>query len=258
MAGIVELKTMLADNPQATEILGNIEATMTQNTQKVMDLEKQYGTAQEQLTETIQSRDKVKDVIRNELGIEDFTPDAIRNKLSSYGNEDAIAARDKQFNELKATSAQKLDSLNEELRKKDDAINDYKMKLAISSTDVMGQTKGEHANAMLLQWIGEDASFDEQGNIVYKGSGGETLYNENSNPLTLEDRINQIKADPARDFVFQQRFLAGGGAPTEKIVNGPSGAQSGGSYVRATMSFGEKKEYREKYGEEAYNKLPLA
>jgi len=258
MAGIVELKTMLADNPQASEILSNIEATMTQNTQKVMDLEKQYATAQEQVTETIQSRDKVKDVVRNELGIEDFTPDAIRNKLSSYGNDDAIAARDKQFNELKASSATKLENFQTEVHGLNETINDYKMRLAISSTDVMGQTKGEHANAMLLGWIGENASFDETGNIVYKGDSGETLYNENSNPLTLEDRINQIKSDPSRDFVFQQRFLAGGGAPTEKVVVGPSGSQSGGAYVRSQMSFDEKKEYRAKYGEQSYAALPLA
>ena len=258
MAGITELKAMLVKDPQATEILNNVEQTMAQNTARTTELEKLYGTAQDQLTDTIASRDKVKDVIRNELGIEDFTPDAIRNKLASYGNDDAIAARDKQFNELKASSATKLDALQQELKQRDSSINDYKMKLAISSTDVMGQTKGEHATGMLLKWIGEDASFDEQGNIVYKGSGGETLYNENSNPLTLEDRINQIKADPARDFVFQQRFLAGGGAPTEKTITGPSGAVSGGSYVRSKMSFNEKKEYRGKYGEEAYANLPLA
>ena len=104
----------------------------------------------------------------------------------------------------------------------------------------------------------KDATFDDAGNIVYKGKAGETLYNSNGNPLTLEDRIAEIKADDKRDFIFQSRFLQGGGAPTEKPTTGPaSNPTSGGKFTRTTMTFQEKQDYRKKYGEQAYMKLPL-
>ena len=57
--------------------------------------------------------------------------------------------------------------------------------------------------------------------------------------------------------MFQQQFLNGGGAPTEKVITGPAGSSSGGAFIRSKMSFNEQKEYRATYGEEAYQKLPL-
>jgi len=257
MAGIVELKAMLQDNFEATEILTQIEGTMGTNANRVIELEQQLGNSGNDLTEAIQSRDKVRNIVKNQLGIEEFTEDAVKMKLSSYGNEDAIAARDKQFNELKASSASAIEALEAKISGSNKEMDTMRLKLAISKTDVMGQTKGEHASDMLLQWIAQDAVFDDNGNIMYKGNGGETLTNSNHNPLTLEDRINEIKSDEARDFVFQSRFLSGGGAPTEKVMNGPSGSQSGGAYVRSKMDFNEKKNYRDKYGEQAYQKLPM-
>ena len=258
MAGIVELKAMLQDNHEASAILNDIEGTLSTNANKVIDLEQRLGTAGNDLTEAIQSRDKIKGVVKNQLGIEEFTEDAIKMKLSSYGNEDAIAARDKQFNELKASSASAIEALEAKITAGSTEMNGMRLKLAISKTDVMGQTRGDHANEMLLQWIAQDAVFDDNGNIMYKGKGGETLTNSNHNPLTLEDRINEIKGDQSRDFVFQERFLKGGGAPTEKTITGPAGNASGGAFVRSKMNFNEQKSYRDKYGESAYAKLPLA
>ena len=206
MAGITELKAMLQDNPQAMEIVSNIENTMGTTTEKVMGLEKQVGSLGNELTEAINARDKVKDIVRNELGIEEFTPDAVRNKLATYASDDAIAAREKQFNELKASSSAKLEELQKEIHTRDEQMNKMKLQLAISKTDVMGQTQGEHASEMLLNWIAQDATFDEQGNIQYKGPSGETLYNENSEPMTLEDRINQIKADEGQPICIPKQI----------------------------------------------------
>ena len=256
--GITELKAMLKDNAEASAILGNVEQTLMQSNGKVVDLEKQIAESGNKLTEAINSRDKIRNVVKNQLGIDEFTEDAIKNKLSSYASDDVIAARDKQFNDLRSTTAQKIEGLEGTVKAKDGEIRQLMLKLAISQTDVMKQTKGKHAGEMLLGWIAENAEFDSEGNITYRGDAGETLYNANGNPLTLEDRINDIKSDQSRDFVFQQQYLQGGGAPTEKIINGPAGSENGGRFVRSKMTFQEKQDYRAKYGEEAYQRLPLA
>lgn len=258
MAGITELKAIVKDNAEASEILGQVENTIMQSTGRIADLERAIGEGENKLNEAIGSRDKVRQTIKQELGIDEFTPEAVRAKLATYAADDVLQARDKQFNDLRATTAQKIEALEGKLQGKDKDMQGMLLKLAISKTDIMGQTKGEHATDMLLQWIAEDAQFDEQGNITYKGKAGETLYNTNGNPLTLDDRIAEIKSDESRDFIFQSRFLQGGGAPTEKPTNGPAGnAAKGGKFARSTMTFEEKQDYRSKYGEDAYMKLPL-
>jgi len=258
MAGIQELRAMVGDNPEALEIASGVEQTIQQNLNKVTQLEKQVSEWSNKFADVVASRDKVKDVIKNELGIEEFSPESVRTKLATYASDDAIAARDRQFTDFKATSTEKLDSLQKEIVNRDGRLKDMQLQLAISKTDVMGQTKGEHANEMLMSWISENAEFDDGGNIIYRGGGGETLFNKNGDPLTLEDRINEIKSDAGRDFVFQSRFLSGGGAPTEKPnTAGPAGGPNGGSYTRTTMSTQEKIGYAKKYGDEAYSRLPL-
>lgn len=258
MAGITELKALVGDNQEAMAIVGEVENTILQSTGRIADLERAIGEGENKLNEAIGSRDKVRQTIKQELGIEEFTPEAVRAKLATYAADDVLAARDKQFNDLRATTAQKIEGLEGKLQEKDREMQNLMLKLAISKTDIMGQTKGEHATDMLLQWIAEDAVFDENGDIMYKGKAGETLYNTNGNPLTLEDRIAEIKADESRDFIFQSRFLQGGGAPTEKPTTGPaSNPTSGGKLTRTTMTFEEKADYRKKYGEDAYMKLPL-
>ena len=255
--GIVELKAMVADNAEASAMVSQIEATMQQNLGKISDLEKQTGDFKTKLDEVILSRDKVKEVVKNELNIAEFTPDAIRAKLSTFASDDAIAARDKQFNDYKATAAVKIEELESRVSNAQKIERGLKLNLAIAGTDVMGQTKGTHANDMLMGWISENATFDDAGNITYKGEAGETIYNDNGEPLTLDDRINQIKGDQSRDFVFQSRFLKGGGAPTTKTVHTPSGSHDGGAFVRTKMGNQEKIDYANKYGQEAYNSLPL-
>ncbi len=257
MAGLIELAEMVKENGEASAIVADIASTMTQNTGRIKDLETENQHSVDKMNEAISSRDKVRGVIRDELGIEEFTVDAVRNKLTNYASDDAIAARDNQFNELKARSGTKIEGLEQQILGNNKTINDMKLKLAISGTDVMSQTRGEHANDMLLNWIAEDATFDENGNIQYKGSAGETLYNENGNPLTLDDRINAIKSDESRDFVFLQRYLGGSGAPTERQIVGPSGIKDGGAYTRTTMSPEEKHAYIAKYGMDSYNNLKM-
>ena len=257
IGGINELRTLLADNHAATTLLGNVEKTMQSAVDKSVNLEQLRAGDETKLTEAIVSRDKVRDIIKAQLGIQEFTEDAVRTKLSTYASDDAIAARETEINNLRKSSGTKIETLEGVVKDNGTEIRSLKMQLAISRTDVMGQTKGTHANDMLLSWIAEDAHFADDGSIVYRGPSGETLYNSNSDPLTLEDRINEIKSDPSRDFVFDSRFLAGGGAPTDKPTTGPAGDSMGGKFVRSKMSFEEQSHYRSKYGEASYAKLPL-
>ena len=255
--GIAELKNMVKDNAEASAEVTAIENSMATNLGRITDLETSNGTFESGMNDAIISRDKVKNLVKEELGIDEFSVDAVRAKLSSYASDDAQESYGKQIRDLKAHSATKIEDLQNALNSKDGEISGLMMKVAISGTDVMGQTKGEHANEMLMSWISENASFDDNGNIVYKGKGGETLYNNNGDPLTLDDRINQIKSDDSRDFVFQARYLNGGGAPTDRKIEGPSGSRDGGAYTRTTMSPDEKHQYISKYGMDSYNNLKM-
>ena len=110
-AGITELKQMLQDNHEATEILGSVERTLMQSTGRITDLEKQVGSSGDKLSEAIGSRDKVRDIIKAELGIDEFSAEAVRARLSSFASDDVIQARDKQFNDLRASTSTKMDGV---------------------------------------------------------------------------------------------------------------------------------------------------
>ena len=103
--GITELKSMFKDNHEASAILSNVEATLLTSTGRIADLETLNGQTENKLNEAIGSRDKVRQTIKQELGIDEFTPDAVRAKLSTYASDDVLAARDEQFNTLRASSA---------------------------------------------------------------------------------------------------------------------------------------------------------
>ena len=255
--GITELKSMLADNNEATAELTAIENSMATNLGRITDLETQVGASDSKLNEAILSRDKIRNTVKTELGLDEFSADAVRAKLSSYASADAQESYGNQIKELKANSATKIEALQDALNGKTDEIDGLMMKVAISGTDVMAQTKGAHANEMLMSWISENATFDDNGNIVYRGKSGETLYNGNGDPLSLDDRINEIKSDESRDFVFQARYLNGGGAPTDRRIDSPAGSIDGGAFTRTTMTPQEKHAYIEKYSMDSYNKLPM-
>jgi hypothetical protein len=101
MAGVQELRAKVADSPELLEIVDQVDQTIQQNVNKVAALEKEVSNWSNKFADAVASRDKVKDVIKQELNIDEFSPEAVRSKLANFASEDAIAARDKQFSELK-------------------------------------------------------------------------------------------------------------------------------------------------------------
>jgi len=256
-----ELQAFIGDNPQALEVFNQFKGQFDNNIAKLQEYELKTKDLDSKFTEAVQSRDKVKNLVRETLGVEEISKDAIMAKLSTMGDAEIQRSYEKQLDEIKGNFGKQVDELQSKTAHYEKEINDYKMKLALAKTDVVGQTQSEHATSILMEWIGEGAEFDENGNITYRGPSGETLYNSKGEPLTLEDRIAEIKADKSRDFVFQSRFLNGGGAPTtnSNINPGtPSSSINGGKLIRSQMTLEDKMAYREKYGEAAYQKLPLA
>ena len=254
-----ELLALLTANPTAVAYVKEIFGNLGTSAGRIAELEKTNNTLNSKSAEIIESRDKVKNIIKQELGLEEFTPDSIRARLATYAPDDVKSNYEQQITDLKKSSGERLDELNGQIAGKDKELYNAKLRLAISGTDVMNQTKGSHASDILLGWIAEDAVFDEKGDIGFKTKDGETIFNANGGSLTLTDRIAAIKNDETRDFVFETAHLSGGGAPKGgNGGGGPAAGDKGGTLIRSKMSFEEKQGYRSKYGEEAYGKLPLA
>ena len=255
--GLEGLQQFIGDNPQALEVYNSAKAQFDGTVGKLQEYETKFAQQETKMADIVTNRDKVKNTIRETLGIDEISKDAITAKLANMGDPQLKATFESQLNEVKSNSGKQIDELTAKLGSYESDLRNAKLQLAISKTDIMGQTQGEKATEILLGLLASDAEFNEDGSVKYIGSAGETVLNGQGNPMSLEHKINGLKASKDYDFLFQSRFLNGGGAPADRVKTGPGGAADGGKFTRTTMSNDEKIGYAKKYGQEAYNALPL-
>ena len=257
------LETIVGDNSQAMEALSGVKEQFNSTVERLQTQEQKIAEYDGKMNEIIQSRDKVKNTVRETLGINEISRDAILDKIKGMGDSEIKRAYEDQLSSFKKENGSKVDELTNQLNTYESEIKNLKMSNNIAKTEVMGQVKGERAADILLSELSKGAEFAEDGSVIYIGSAGERILNKaNGEPMTLEDKIVELKQDPSYSFLFESRFLSGGGAPTttQSFQGGGSPAGNpltGGKLTRTTMTHDEKKAYREKYGEAAYTKLPM-
>jgi len=257
--GLEALQQFIGDNPQALEVFNAAKTQFDGTVGKLQEYETKFAQQETKMADIVTNRDKLKNTVRDTLGINEVSKEAIIEKMANTGDAQLKATFEQQLQEVKSNSGQKIDELTAKLGGYESDLRNAKLQLAISKTDIMGQTQGEKATEILLGLLADNAEFNEDGSVKYVGAAGETVLNAQGNPMSLEDKINGLKASKEYDFLFQSRFLNGGGAPTNKPggvapVGNPA---SGAKLTRTTMGQEDKEAYVAKYGFESYNKLPL-
>jgi len=255
------LMPFIGDNPQALEVFNGLQEQATSNVARLQSFETEVNTLKGVNADVVGKRDNLKGLIRDTLGIEEVSKENIMAKLSSMGSPELKTQFDAQLREVKDASGKQINDLNAKIAEYESNIHSLKLQNAISTTDIMGQVQGSKAGEIIQGLLAQDADFNEDGTIRYVGAAGETKLDAQGNNLTLEARINQIKESKEYDFLFLPRHLNGGGAPTTAPTTGtaPAGFSggAGAKLTRTTMTHEDKVAYRTKYGEEAYNQLPM-
>ncbi len=197
--GIQEIKTALGDNVSLVDEVMSMMEVNQANVDKIGALE----TANHGLNTDIKS---FKDMVRETTGLSELSRDNM-TKLTSGADEslkaDNLALQDK----LSHT----VDEMNGLSGKHELELNTMAMKDILRSLDMKEQVLGEAGLNDLTRALLEGATKDSKGFTFKKD--GVTMTNDKGSPMSVEDRILDLRNDD-RYYFFKQP--SGGGAGDSK------------------------------------------
>ena len=251
------LQSIVEGNPQAQQELQSLLEVNQKNVETISGLEKFKNKSENVLGEIKEDRDRIKSLVRRELGLEELTEEGIKQKIRSFGESDALSAIEKEYSNFKNDSynekqqlAQQIEELKNDMVKKD-------LTHKVMSTGIYGDLDSDIFSDMLTEWTLDGATLDENGEIAYISKDGTTMRNSRGDVMSLEDRISEIRNDPKRSKIFIEARTQGGGTPSGgRVVSGRAPSAEG--LIRSKMNFEQKVAYRKEFGDDNYNKLPLA
>lgn len=222
-------------NDELVNAVNGIKESYKANVDRVSFLERD-------LQKSVEKRESIKNLIRTKLGVEDITEESIDAVLSKKGSNGETEQLSKIIESLKM---EKDDISN----KFNSTVNSYKLEKQLASLGAFEDTENSKAYDIVLSEINKTASFDENGNVVFKDKEGLTLRNSDGSPVTLGDMYNKIRESNEFSFLFKTRRSKQGSGATTGKANGVSGLK------RSQMSHAEKGKFIAEFGQEAYLKL---
>lgn len=202
----IEILEKYANETKNEELLNAVNAVKTSNKSNVdrlSFLEREMKTATEK-------RDSIKSLVRNKLGIEEFSEEALEEAIKKMKDGKTSDGEIKNLTSMVEMLKVEKESIE---RKYVDSINSYKIEKQLTTLGAIEETEGNKAYDIVLNEVRIGAEFDQDGNIVFKAKDGTTIRNSDGSPMTLADRYNQIKDSDDFAFLFKKkRAKAGGGA----------------------------------------------
>lgn len=206
---IEELKKLLDGNEEATKFVDEVFTTKDELTKQVNSLEVKFNEAKE-------GRDKTKERLRyvqETLGVDEINEETLAKALKRKGGDDAELQNLKQQLEKAAEERKQI----EDKYKRE--LSTYVMKTELTKTGLAQDAYNGEMYQILEGIVLKDAQYDN-GNVVFKNPDGSTAYGENGKPLSLKDRVSQIKADPRYAPMFKPS--GNGGTGTKGVDGKPS------------------------------------
>ncbi len=250
------LREIVKDSSVGLKLVEEMESTSSINVNRIADLERTVSSNEGSFNEIKDDRDRIKMIVKKNLGINSFSDDEIAAKLKTFGSSDAVAARDREIADLKKSSfddgesfKKQIDELNS-LGKRKDLLH------KVTQTGIFGDLSSDLFNDMFTDAVLDGASLDENGEIVYVKDGA-TVYNDRGIAMSLGDKIDKIKNDPKLSKIFVESRVKGGGSPNGKATHTSGRAPNSDGLIRTKMNTQEKINYVAEYGQEQYQKLPM-
>lgn len=202
------------------------------------------GEAEKNLRETAKNLERFKDV----------DPDKYRDLL---GREKDLTTQSKSWetlrDQLNTTHAQELKARDEQVKGLKGTL-ETQMITNVALTEI---EKAQGSSVLLLPHIRDRAKLvEENGKLFVRlfDDKGNPLIDNQGQYLTIAAFIGQLKQSQDFAGAFKGTGASGGGADGG---GGSGGGGTAGNLDRATMTLQEKNAYMDKYGVEAYNKLPM-
>jgi len=218
-----QLKKLLSENPDALAELAKVETNYTKLSTEVSSLEAKN-------TDLISSRDKYKSftkTAKGTLGFEDgdeLSEDVIKSKLDSLIEKAGVKTAD--ADSVSKLEITKLEAILEAQKKDYESqiaelnTKSFKDKLDLRLRSATGSIKATSNKAMevILSAL-KDGAVVEGESIVYKDKDGTTV-RENGVPVTLETKLESLKADKDYTPFFESEAKSGSGLDTSSGSKG--------------------------------------
>jgi hypothetical protein len=183
-------------------------------TTEVNDLENESNTFKNKAQDAIESRDKVKTLIKNELGITEISGESLReiaNNKGTKGDEKLLAEIENYKSQMESIS-------NDHKSKESEYISQIRdLKLGSTLSDLVNSSNiidDKTARADAMNIVKSQLSYDDNNNPVFKNEDGTTKFNSNGQAYTIQDGIN--------DLISSRPYLA---KPTTESGAGTQGNQ---------------------------------
>lgn len=201
-----KVKALLSDNSEAQQFVSSLAEkaeNATQLTEKVNSLELKAN-------EAINSRQQLKELIKNTTGLSEVSEDALKSLLGNKlkGDDKSIA----EINNLKKL-------LEEASNESKNISQTYEQKLqklaldnALANAGLGANVANEAMYGIVAQLVKDGATY-ENDSIVYKNADGTTKYGNNGKPMTINDRVAELKSDTNYAGLFKLDVKSGSGTP---------------------------------------------
>jgi len=207
-----QIKALVGDNSEMLSFIDNQKTNSDANIITINGLEKSKG---EILTE-LKSFKEGNTLIKNVLGIDKLNEETLKEALNGKGGkgDEKLTAEIGNLQKLLETANSEKSTLSSEYEGK---IQKMALDNAISNSGVGATFANEAMYKLGINLIKDGASY-EGDNIIFKNADGTTAYN-GATPMSIQDKLNGLKADPLYSGLFKPDVSSGGGKNPQSSGN---------------------------------------
>ena len=232
------------DNPTGAQAITDYVTAANATIAKVGDLEKS-------LKGSAEKRDSLKTIIRQATGLEDITTEGLTDFLTK--DNEQVQTYQKEISGLQGKLSESANAVDEVSRGYEEKIFTLNLDRIVTMMGAADEVHNAHAYGVVFGALKDNATTDDQGDIVYKNPDGTTIYAENGNPASVQSMYESLRGDDNYSYLFKEQYLTGGG----KGPQGPKTSNGGETLRRSQMDDGAKATYIAKHSMNAYRQLPL-
>ena len=233
------------------DFVKDLEAAVTATTTQLKTTSERVGILEKELEGSIGKKNKLRDIIKSNTGLDEISEENFSkfiNELKTKGGDETLKADNQKLQTMVSEYKTKLEETATTYESK---INNIKLENAILGTGELSGIESGVARTLVLEKAKEGAVMSENG-LVYLDKNGSTVLKSDGTPLTLSDRMAQLREDADYSMFFPDKRKKGGG----KSVNSSAGDYGVKDLSKLTKS--EKAQLMKELSPEDYQALVRA
>jgi hypothetical protein len=188
---MVDLKDLIQDE----EVLKQVNSLIEQEINKYKEVQSKQMETINNLKKTIQQKDNEIITIKDIIGIDKDTPINAELIKSKFKDDKDLTKIESKYNEIIAELNKKFEAKENEYKQQLENLTNEKRNLILEGKikNIPNINNQDGALDDIVRYLKENATIDDvTNNIVYK-NGDDIIRNDKGLPLTIEEKLNQLK-----------------------------------------------------------------